>query len=83
MTDPVFVYIPKENVNDETVTLVEWLAPNGAMVQRDQALAVIETSKVTFDFPSPAEGVLQYRHAERAEIEVGGLICIISADGQA
>ena len=81
--EPVLVYLPKENNNDETARLLSWRVGVGSPVTAGQALAEFETSKTTFELHAPAEGVVQYRHQEGDEVAVGGLVCIVSADGQA
>ena len=80
---PVLVYLPKENNNDESARLLAWRAAPGASVVAGQAIAEFETSKTTFELHTPVEGIMQYRHREGDEIAVGSLVCIVSQDGQA
>jgi pyruvate/2-oxoglutarate dehydrogenase complex dihydrolipoamide acyltransferase (E2) component len=80
---PVLVYLPKENNNDETARLLSWRVLAGTRVKAGQALAEFETSKTTFELYAPAEGIVQYRRREGEEVVVGGLVCMVSGDGLA
>ena len=53
MSNIVPVYIPQENVNDETVKIIQWLVADGDAVLTDQSLVEVETSKSTFEIQSP------------------------------
>jgi 2-oxoglutarate dehydrogenase E2 component (dihydrolipoamide succinyltransferase) len=74
------VIIPQENVNDETVTLVNWCVENGTLVEAGQALADVEGSKAVFTISAPLAGVVQYTLSPGQEVEVGGVLCIIDGD---
>jgi len=74
------VLIPRENVNDETVTLVNWCVENGALVEAGQALADVEGSKAVFTIAAPLAGVVQYTLSPGQEVEVGGVLCMIDGN---
>jgi pyruvate/2-oxoglutarate dehydrogenase complex dihydrolipoamide acyltransferase (E2) component len=71
------VMIPRENVNDETVTLVNWCVEHGTLVEAGQALADVEGSKAVFTIVAPVAGVVQYTLSPGQEVEVGGVLCTI------
>jgi pyruvate/2-oxoglutarate dehydrogenase complex dihydrolipoamide acyltransferase (E2) component len=73
------VHVPHEQVNDETVLLVEWLTPEGAEVRAGQAIAVIETSKSTAEVEAPQAGYLRQAFAKGTEVAVGEVFCYIAA----
>jgi pyruvate/2-oxoglutarate dehydrogenase complex dihydrolipoamide acyltransferase (E2) component len=77
MGNIVPVYIPQENVNDETVKIIQWLVGDGDAVQSDQPLVEVETSKSTFEIQSPAAGVVRRLVAEKLEVPVGDVLCYI------
>lgn len=52
------VVVPKLNNNDEECVLRQWLAADGERVEADDVVAVLETSKATFDLVSEQAGVL-------------------------
>ena len=74
------VIIPRENVNDETVTLVNWCVENGTLVEVGQALADVEGSKAVFTISAPLTGVVQYTLSPGQEVEVGGVLCMIDGN---
>jgi len=74
------VVIPRENVNDETVTLVNWCVENGTFVEAGQALADVEGSKAVFTIAAPLAGVVQYTLSPGQEVEVGGVLCLIEGN---
>ena len=74
------VIIPRENINDETVTLVNWCVENGTPVEAGQALADVEGSKAVFTIAAPVPGVVQYTLSPGQEVEVGGVVCLIEGN---
>jgi pyruvate/2-oxoglutarate dehydrogenase complex dihydrolipoamide acyltransferase (E2) component len=73
------VRVPHEQVNDETVLLVEWLAADGGEVEAGQVIAIIETSKSTAQVESPQAGFLRQVFAKGTEVAVGAVFCYIAA----
>lgn len=63
MTD---ILVPTLNTNDSAAKLLEWKAKAGAHVKAGEIVAVLETSKATFDLESPAAGILHPLVAEGA-----------------
>ena len=80
MPEPTPVFIPKEDVNDETVTLVAWRVVTGSHVEAGQVLADVESSKAVFEIFAPVAGVVQYTLTPGQEVEVGGVLCTIYSD---
>jgi acetyltransferase-like isoleucine patch superfamily enzyme len=72
------VIVPREGVNDDLVRLVEWLVEDGARVSAGQSLAVLETTKSTFDLESPAEGFAFRLAGPGAEVPVGAAVAVIA-----
>jgi pyruvate/2-oxoglutarate/acetoin dehydrogenase E1 component/pyruvate/2-oxoglutarate dehydrogenase complex dihydrolipoamide acyltransferase (E2) component len=52
------ISVPKLNSNDATCIVVEWLVEEGATVDADDAVAVVETSKSTEEIVTGQDGVL-------------------------
>ncbi|MGB6429965.1 MAG: biotin/lipoyl-containing protein [Candidatus Acidiferrales bacterium] len=66
------------NVNDDTVILTRWVKPEGSLVHKGEPIAVIETTKATFDLESEHAGYLRAFAADGATVAVGeilGAIC--------
>jgi pyruvate/2-oxoglutarate dehydrogenase complex dihydrolipoamide acyltransferase (E2) component len=83
MADPVAVCIPHDNVNDTSALILSWLVRDGDVVQAEQALAEVETSKATFEIPSPAKGVVRTMVSAGTEIPVGDVLCYVGESADA
>ncbi len=67
--------VPKVGESITEVQIVQWLFPEGAQVERDQNIAVLETDKATVELPSPVAGVLSKILVEKGQIaKVGAVI---------
>jgi pyruvate/2-oxoglutarate dehydrogenase complex dihydrolipoamide acyltransferase (E2) component len=73
------VHIPQEQVNDETVLLVDWLVANGKEVKAGQPIAIIETSKSTSQVSAPQDGYLRHAATLGTEVGVGSVFCHIAS----
>lgn len=65
------VRMPQVNVNDEEVTLVNWLVIDGGQVAEGLPLCEVETSKAVGEVPSPAGGVLKQAAVVGEVIAIG------------
>ncbi len=66
------IRIPKLGLTMETAVVAGWHVADGAEVRRDDLLLTIETDKLTFDIPAPADGILVHAAAE-------GQVCVVEA----
>lgn len=80
MNDAIEVRVPRENTNDETVEIVAWLVEAGGLVEADQAIAEVETSKSMMQIVAPAAGRVEWKHQVGEEVAVGATICVIHQD---
>jgi 2-oxoglutarate dehydrogenase E2 component (dihydrolipoamide succinyltransferase) len=65
-------------------TLAQWLKKPGEAVAADEAIASLETDKVTIEVPSPVAGVLAEQLVKEGEtVAVGALIARIDEGGTA
>ena len=63
-------------------TLAEWLKQPGDAVARDEAIASLETDKVTVEVPSPVAGVMgEHKVAAGDTVAVGAVIATIEEGG--
>ncbi len=74
------IRIPRETVNDDTVTIQSWHAAHGSRVTAKQLVAGIETSKAVLEVEADAEGYLDIIHPQGAEVPIGELIGRIVAE---
>jgi pyruvate dehydrogenase E2 component (dihydrolipoamide acetyltransferase) len=52
------IIIPKLGLTMESAKLVSWEFASGDTVKEDETVLVIETDKVSFDVPAPADGII-------------------------
>jgi len=65
-------------------TLAQWLKKPGEAVAEDEAIATLETDKVSVDVPSPVAGVLSEQLVKEGDtVAVGALIARIDAGANA
>ena len=54
------VILPQLAMGMSEGTIVNWVVPEGAVVQKEQALLSIETEKVTTELPAPYSGYVHH-----------------------
>lgn len=74
------IVLERNNVNDETVTLVRWFVSHGEWVEADALLAEVETSKANIEIHASASGYLLHEFTEGAEIPVAATIGFIAEE---
>jgi len=74
----LYIEAPLLNVNDEVVTLIRWTKPARSLVRKGEPLAVLETSKATFDLESPHSGYLHAFVSEGETVSVGAVIAALT-----
>jgi pyruvate/2-oxoglutarate dehydrogenase complex dihydrolipoamide acyltransferase (E2) component len=73
-TEAAPVVVPRENVNDESVTLVAWLVEDGAHVEEGQPIAQVETSKTVVEIAATASGTLHHAAKAGDDVAIGATI---------
>ena len=71
------ILIPKDTVNDDTVTVVSLAVENGAKVAFEELIAEIETSKSTIEVISPCDGYVEFFCSSTDELQVGAEFALI------
>ncbi len=74
------ITVPKLGLTMEEATLVSWKFAAGEMVKKEQIVLVLETDKVSFEMPSPGEGLLHPVAAAGSRIEVSQVVGYLAAD---
>ena len=49
--------VPKLGLTMESAKLLSWKCRSGDLVKKEDVLFVIETDKITYEVPSPADGI--------------------------
>lgn len=71
------IKVPTVGESISEVTLVKWLKPEGAWVERDELLCELESEKATFELNAEQAGILHIVAAEGATLAIGELACKI------
>lgn len=74
------IVVPRLNSNDDSCILVEWSAVDGAKVEDQDPVAVVETSKASADICSEYAGIVQATVQAGAECKVGDVIGYVFPD---
>ena len=75
------ILVPRENVNDESVIILEVNFASGSKVKKGDVVVGIETSKTNVDIDAPEDGVVTHQLIKGAEVDVGSLLFAL-ANGQ-
>jgi pyruvate dehydrogenase E2 component (dihydrolipoamide acetyltransferase) len=70
----VKVYVPRENVNDESVTIAQIFYETGSKVESGNIILQIETSKTIVDISAPITGIIQHNLYNGLNCLVGSLL---------
>jgi pyruvate/2-oxoglutarate dehydrogenase complex dihydrolipoamide acyltransferase (E2) component len=74
MSESASILVPRENVNDESATLVAWEVLDGTYVEVGSLVAQIETSKAVVDILAPASGILRHEAKAGQDVPIGAPI---------
>jgi 2-oxoglutarate dehydrogenase E2 component (dihydrolipoamide succinyltransferase) len=81
---PIEIKIPAVGESITEVQINEWLKSEGDIVKQDEALAVIDSEKTTFDLPAPNAGKLtKILHKAGETVAVGTIVAHLEAEGVA
>ena len=78
----VKVIMPKLGMTMQKGTVVEWKKQEGDKIKKDEAIAVVESEKITNEVNAPSDGTLKkILHKEGDDVPVGEAIAIIETEG--
>lgn len=66
---------PGESITE--VEIAEWLVEDGDYVEKDQAIAEVDSDKATLELPAEASGVITLKAEVGDAVEVGAVVCLI------
>ena len=69
---------PGESITE--VEIAEWLVQEGDYVEKDQAIAEIDSDKATLELPAEKSGKIKIIVAEGETVAVGDVVCLIDTD---
>jgi len=66
---------PGESITE--VEIAEWLVEDGDYVEKDQAIAEVDSDKATLELPAEESGIITLKAEEGDAVEVGQVVCLI------
>ena len=71
---------PGESITE--VEIAQWLVADGDYVEKDQAIAEVDSDKATLDLPAEVSGTITLKAEEGDAVEVGQVVCLIDTEGK-
>jgi 2-oxoglutarate dehydrogenase E2 component (dihydrolipoamide succinyltransferase) len=69
---------PGESISE--VEIAQWLVSDGDYVEKDQAIAEVDSDKATLELPAEASGTIILKAGEGDVVKVGQVVCLIDTD---
>ena len=69
---------PGESITE--VEIAQWLVEDGDYVEKDQAIAEVDSDKATLELPAEASGIITLKAEEGDVVAVGAVVCLIDTD---
>ena len=66
---------PGESITE--VEVASWLVEDGDYVEKDQAIAEVDSDKATLELPAEESGIITLKAEEGDAVDVGAVICLI------
>mgnify|MGYP006122396963 FL=1 len=71
---------PGESITE--VEIASWLVEDGDYVEKDQAIAEVDSDKATLELPAEESGIITFKAEEGDAVEVGAVVCLIDMDAK-
>ena len=71
---------PGESISE--VEIAAWLVSDGDYVEKDQAIAEIDSDKATLELPAEVAGIISLKAEEGDTVAVGDVVCHIDTDAE-
>jgi len=69
--------VPSPGESIKEVEIATWLVKDGDYVEKDQAIAEVDSDKATLELPAEASGIITLKAAEGDAVAVGAVVCLI------
>ncbi|WP_298246754.1 2-oxoglutarate dehydrogenase complex dihydrolipoyllysine-residue succinyltransferase [uncultured Christiangramia sp.] len=69
---------PGESITE--VEIAQWLVEDGDYVEKDQAVAEVDSDKATLELPAEASGIITLKAEEGDVVGVGEVVCLIDTE---
>ena len=71
---------PGESITE--VEIAQWLVSDGDYVEKDQAVAEVDSDKATLELPAEISGTITLKAEEGDAVAVGEIVCLIDSEGK-
>ena len=71
---------PGESISE--VEIATWLVADGDYVEKDQAIAEVDSDKATLELPAEASGIITLKAEEGDAVAVGAVVCLIDTSAE-
>ena len=71
---------PGESITE--VEIAKWLVADGDYVEKDQAIAEVDSDKATLELPAEVSGNITLKAEEGDAVEVGQVVCLIDTEAE-
>jgi 2-oxoglutarate dehydrogenase E2 component (dihydrolipoamide succinyltransferase) len=69
--------VPSPGESIKEVEIATWLVKDGDYVEKDQAIAEVDSDKATLELPAEASGIITLKAEEGDAVAVGAVVCLI------
>ena len=74
--------VPSPGESIKEVEIATWLVKDGDYVEKDQAIAEVDSDKATLELPAEASGIITLKAEEGDVVQVGQVVCLIDMDAK-
>lgn len=71
---------PGESISE--VEIAQWLVSDGDYVEKDQAIAEVDSDKATLELPAEASGTITLKAEDGDVVKVGQVVCLIDTSAE-
>tara|TARA_R110001592_G_scaffold111347_2_gene308323 strand:+ start:47 stop:1297 length:1251 start_codon:yes stop_codon:yes gene_type:complete len=71
---------PGESITE--VEIAQWLVEDGDYVEKDQAIAEVDSDKATLELPAEESGIITLKAEEGDVVAVGAVVCLIDTSAE-
>jgi len=72
--------VPSPGESIKEVEIATWLVKDGDYVEKDQAIAEVDSDKATLELPAEMSGIITLKAEEGDTVAVGAVVCFIDTD---
>jgi 2-oxoglutarate dehydrogenase E2 component (dihydrolipoamide succinyltransferase) len=74
--------VPSPGESIKEVEIATWLVKDGDYVEKDQAIAEVDSDKATLELPAEVSGIITLKAEEGDTVAVGAVVCLIDTEGK-